>query len=266
MWSHSDLHVPVPFADMEGVLDEAARRGVGAEIQAMVHPQHLGDAYDESLARVEKAFRGFPGPVSVHGPFFDLNPVSTDADVASATRRRYEQAYELARATGAVVLLFHSQCSTFIRDPGYLSTWLERSAAFWTGWEKSHPGENLRIVMENVFEPDWKPLSMLVDAVASPRFGACLDVGHAHLFSKDAPAWVEGFGDRLAYMHFHDNDGEWDRHLSPGEGNADVKGVLDALAKRGNFCRMNLEVFSREGVVQAVEWMKAEGYLEGSGS
>ena len=263
MWTLSDFHVPIPFETMESDLAEAARHGVGAEMQGMYEPFHLSENYERNRARVEKAFRGFPGPVSIHGPFMDLNPISPDPGVASLSRRRYEQAFELAEAMGADILLFHSQCSTYIRDPEYLEAWLEKSVTFWEGWKERLQATDRRVVLENVFEPDWKPLKKLLERLDDSRFRACLDTGHAHLFSRDVPAWVEGLASRIAYAHLHDNDGAWDLHRPPGHGNANLAGALQALASLPDRPRINIEIYTREGILEALEWLGAEGFLAG---
>jgi sugar phosphate isomerase/epimerase len=49
--------------------------------------------------------------------------------------------------------------------------------------------------------------------------GVCIDVGHMHL--PDMPGIAQAFailGDRVKEVHLHDNDGEHDQHLWPGEG------------------------------------------------
>ena len=95
----------------------------------------------------------------------------------------------------------------------------------------------------------------------SPAFRACLDVGHAHLFSGDAPAWVKGLGNRIAYVHLHDNEGAWDVHRPPGEGTAGVREALVALDRLEPRPRMCLEIHSEGGVRKGLAWLDAEGFL-----
>jgi sugar phosphate isomerase/epimerase len=248
---------------MEGWLQEAANRGLGVELQGMFEPKWLGASYAKHLARVEKAFEGFPGKVSIHAPFYDLNPISPDPALVSITRRRYEQAFEAAEAAGADLILFHSQCAAFIRDAGYMDRWLKDSRTFWKGWEDTIARSGWTVVFENVFESDWGPLRRLLDALQSPRFRACLDLGHAHLFSGDAPAWVTGLGETIAYIHLHDNDGVWDHHWPPGQGGVDIRGVLERLEGLAKKPRIHLEIYSLEGIEKGLAWMAKEGFLSG---
>ena len=49
----------------------------------------------------------------------------------------------------------------------------------------------------------------------------CLDTGHCAVFGESPAAAVRLFGDRLAALHIHDNDGFLDRHWTP------YRGVID---------------------------------------
>jgi sugar phosphate isomerase/epimerase len=56
----------------------------------------------------------------------------------------------------------------------------------------------------------------------------CFDTGHAHL-EGGVDAGFELMRDRIVTVHVHDNHGEKDEHLSPGEGTIDWDATLDAL-------------------------------------
>jgi sugar phosphate isomerase/epimerase len=262
MWTTTEIHVPVHFANVESSLEEVGRLGFSVELQGLHDANVFCRDFESNVASIERAFSGFSAPVTVHGPFIDLSPISDDMDIASVTRRRYEQALELARAAGASRLLFHSQCSTYIRDRSYLGDWLEKSAAYWSGWQDHLEGESMTVLIENVFEEGWEPLAALIDRLGNPRFGACLDLGHAHLFSGDATAWIRGLASRIAHVHLHDNDGEFDLHLPPGEGAMDIPACLDGLAGLAEKPTLTVEVQSREGILRTLDWLRDKGYLE----
>jgi sugar phosphate isomerase/epimerase len=262
MWSPADIRVPVPFHGMEEVLAEAAARGLGAEVQGMYNPERLGTGYGEALSRIAGAFQGFRNPVALHAPFFDLNPVSPDPGIASLSRRRYEQAFETADASGATLLVFHSQFATATRDPRYAGQWLTRSTEYWSSLAPALAAKGRTVAIENIFEKEPSPVVRLLDALASPRFRSCLDVGHAHLFSGDAAGFARGLGNRIAHVHLHDNDGVWDDHRPPGEGTAGVAGVLSVLAELVPIPSLTLEMHNREDVARSLEWLGEKGFLK----
>ncbi|MCR5040885.1 MAG: TIM barrel protein [Clostridia bacterium] len=91
------------------------------------------------------------------------------------------------------------------------------------------------ILSENLLwgaSADPRIVADLVEAVGSPWFSWCFDVGHA---------WASGYGpDTLgkcsvvpASVHIQDNDGSGDGHLIPGDGTIDFKEFTDALRSIG---------------------------------
>lgn len=62
--------------------------------------------------------------------------------------------------------------------------------------------------------------------------GICLDLGHVHLRGKQGIAEAfEVLGDRIVELHIHDNQGEKDEHLWPGEGTIEWTAVREGIAK-----------------------------------
>ena len=59
---------------------------------------------------------------------------------------------------------------------------------------------------------------------------ACLDVGHAVLYSRlPIEEWITQLGEHLAYAHLHNNHGTTDEHLAFGDGVLDFPAVLERL-------------------------------------
>lgn len=57
----------------------------------------------------------------------------------------------------------------------------------------------------------------------------CFDIGHAHIEGGVEPG-LELLRDRVVSVHVHDNHGDKDEHLPPGEGTIDWDGAFRALA------------------------------------
>lgn len=62
-----------------------------------------------------------------------------------------------------------------------------------------------------------------------PRFGACWDLGHAHIQGVDQGEEITVLGDLLKAVHIHDNDGTRDTHKSPFEGSVDFDSFMRGL-------------------------------------
>ncbi len=71
-------------------------------------------------------------------------------------------------------------------------------------------------------------VSHLVEEVGSPWFSWCYDTGHAHC-NTDTLENFRGVSIPPLSLHIHDNDGSYDEHLIPGDGNIDWKEFLRSL-------------------------------------
>jgi len=63
-----------------------------------------------------------------------------------------------------------------------------------------------------------------------PAVGICYDSGHAHV-TGNAAAVLAAFAPYVVTVHLHDNDGQSDQHLIPGQGTMDWPAVVAALAQ-----------------------------------
>ena len=54
--------------------------------------------------------------------------------------------------------------------------------------------------------------------IGHPNLYLLFDIGHAQISGEDPAAAIERAGDRLAYVHLDDNDGESDQHLGLTDG------------------------------------------------
>ena len=83
----------------------------------------------------------------------------------------------------------------------------------------------------------------LLDRLGDYPCGFCLDVGHAHAFTSLPPVqWVERLGSRIIHLHVHDNPGDDDRHLPPGEGTIDFPPLYAALLEHCPEAVLSLEL------------------------
>ena len=76
-------------------------------------------------------------------------------------------------------------------------------------------------------------ISNLVEAISSPYFSWCWDIGHSNCFGI-SPKSIRNVKHVPKSLHIHDNHGAGqDEHLFPGDGNIDWKEVLDTLKAIG---------------------------------
>ena len=77
-----------------------------------------------------------------------------------------------------------------------------------------------------------------------PYLVACLDIGHAEMFSHygaSAEEMIRALGSRIGALHVHDNDKWHDTHAVPGTMDIDFDAVIRALVDIGYDGDMTLE-------------------------
>ena len=198
----------------------------------------------------EKA-RGIPR-LTLHAPFCELTPCAVDPYVAEVSRRRYEQAAELALSHGVTRMVVHGGFIPNVYDPRW---YVERSPRFWRDFLADKPAD-FGLLIENVLDDAPELPRDVLAGVDDPRAGACLDIGHAHVASKTPVLrWIEVLTPWLRHAHLHDNDGAFDRHAPLGAGTIPCEAVLRALPEK---CTLTLENMEAE---RSLRWLKDKGWM-----
>ena len=113
---------------------------------------------------------------------------------------------------------------------------------------------DIKLAIENVWGPDytWTNMSSadeilrVINAVDSPRVGACIDTGHANIFRLDICEMARTYGKKLFALHVHGNAGK-DEHVIPYAmadwcEKMDFRGFTQALNEIGFDGYYNLEL------------------------
>ncbi len=204
-----------------------AHPGIGIETIEFGIGENL-DHMEQTTDRYEGRMGGWirNRPFSIHGPFLDLNPGSYDSLIREATMTRFLQSYSCARALGADRILFHTG---FSPDTCFETGWPDMAAEFWKRFLE-HTDGSIQIHLENVLDLHWETVASILDRVGCPYFTACLDAGHAHVYSPQTPLeWLEGLGSSIGHLHLHDNIGDLDSHLALGKGNIPLRPLFEKI-------------------------------------
>ena len=247
------------WAELDQVLPIAEKYKVGIEVLEFAIPENL-DPEPSLISEIQQKVSAIP-LLGLHGPFYELIPASRDPLVRQTARTRYQQGYDLAQMMGARHLILHSGYlpKTFLRDQ-----WIQNSVNYWVEFldDKSTPN---MIHVENVYEDDFTALGELIDRVnqafQAERLTICLDIGHVNAnSSKTLSDWIIGLGDRIRYVHLHNNDGILDDHWRLDKGKINVSQVLDLLVKHSPNAICTLET-SIDDIEPSLQWLKERGYL-----
>lgn len=190
---------------------------------------------------------------SIHAPIAEsmengrwgspLSNASPLADVREHAVAEARAALELARRVSVGVLVVHMGLPDGVppaagghsRDAVRRSLQEIASAATPLG---------VQLALENIPNAMSTPdaiVAMIEDERDLSGVGACLDVGHAHLMGGVVDA-IETLSGLLLTTHVHDNRGQRDDHLPPGEGTVLWPSVMVALQKVGYDGLLMMEV------------------------
>ncbi len=88
--------------------------------------------------------------------------------------------------------------------------------------EPAHRFEtNLILTIEDCFR--------MLDELKSDKFGILMDTGHCNVNGEDFEKIIPKCKELPLHIHLDDNNGDFDSHLIPGEGNVDFDRLADAL-------------------------------------
>jgi sugar phosphate isomerase/epimerase len=213
------VHVNVPYSMLLQRIDFVVEKSIHPEIYFSA--EDLDTYQDRDLKNLAETLRKNGLETTFHGPFMDLSPGGADRRIKEVTSDRLLKTIHLAYDFKPKTIVFHPGYEKWKFD-GEVKLWLESSLQTWEPLVKEAEEMGLILVIENVFEENPDPLTMLLKEINSPHFRFCFDTGHHHVFSKaDLPIWIESLDKYLVEVHLHDNHKEMDEHLPVGDGNFD---------------------------------------------
>jgi sugar phosphate isomerase/epimerase len=189
---------------------------------------------------------------TLHGPFWDLCPGSSDALIRQVSQFRLQQLFDLVDVFQPIQVVCHTGF-----DPRHHGSqrkfFLERSLAIWEPLAARAETSRVPLLLENVWEYGPELHRELFAALNSPYCRFCLDVGHQHSFSKTPlTAWVEALGEYLNEIHVHDNSGIDDEHLPVGHGTIDFPLLFRLLRSRACTPLITLEPHREEDLAESL--------------
>lgn len=195
--------------------------------------------------------------VYVHGSLWDLNPASHHQElVGLSLRQALESIKACVTLDGKLVIIHPGKAAVF--EPGL--EWFTQAAErrcldFFSSCAAFASELGVKIAIENIGLPSYvcSSLEELGEAAeAIEGLGVALDIGHAYRREKSRGVkWPEkkiagqiaGLGKKIVHVHLHDNHGERDEHLLPGEGTIEFKPIVSALTDIGYEGAVVVELF-----------------------
>lgn len=249
------VHINVPWKFLDDYIDTIIEFQMNIEIGFAA--EELDRVSRAELKKAASRLHQRGCAISLHSPFWDLCPGSRDPLIRQVTYLRLHQFFDLVGIfePGQVV------CHTGY-DPrhhrGQRQFWMEKSVPLWESMVERAEKAKVLLLLENVWEDEPGFHVGLLQAIDSPWFGFCLDVGHQNSFSESPlEVWVKELEDYLKEVHLHDNDGTQDAHLPIGQGNIDFLFLFEFLQRRSIAPMLTLEPHKEEHVRESLAGLQA---------
>jgi len=211
------LCYPVPLAHLRERIPFLLDHGLNVEVD-LSDTTYNGEVQIRDLERLAIELRRSKIKVIAGLPHYDLKLASRDRMILQHSMDALQEGLEIGKILGARIAIFRSGFSNHVR-PQDVDGWVEKCIEGLEDLVSRAHEEEVIVALQNTWESDEQVIVRLFDAVDSPWFRFCADLGMAACFSQFAPEdWVVQFRDRIAHMRFHDNDGMSDLHLACGQG------------------------------------------------
>ncbi len=247
------------YEDLAAYMPVVQEHSLGLELQEFADPNVLDNDWRGLVGKYQRALADFHGALTLHGCYIDLVSGSPDKKLVALTRERYQLNIEIGRLLGATAIDFHANYLPLIDQPSYLAGWIDRQVAFWSALTEESAQHGIMLLLENMWEPDPSIIKHILMRIQSPQLKACLDVGHAGLYS-DLPleTWIKSLGEDLVYTHLHNNNGRHDEHLAFGIGVIDFPALLKQLREIPRQPMFTLEMPNLETINASLPYLNLD--------
>lgn len=263
MASALQYYIPFGWDQCTEKVQFARDRGHGLEIGVFASREGVSDpiARRDYERRISKRLHRFPGPFSMHGAFIDLAVHSDDTNIARYSRDCIFDDVRLATRLGCQKVVFHTGYNPLIPARKYREIFYSAQIDFWRQAAAVSP--ELTICLENQWENDPAILLELMQGIDRPNVRVCLDVGHAHAYSKvPAVDWLRLLTPFLAHMHWNDNLGDTDSHLPIGEGSLEWAAILRETQRLMDPVSIVIELNSLTAIQQSLAFLEEQRFEE----
>ncbi|MBQ5415442.1 MAG: sugar phosphate isomerase/epimerase [Firmicutes bacterium] len=236
--------------------------GLGIELAEFCISDNMDNSYEDVLPHVLKNCEASPDR-TLHAPYNELFPMAIEPLVVEVAYKRYVQTLDYCKRFGAKKMIVHGNYTEALYFPNWF---IKRHIDFWKRFLAENDLGDVVICVENVQEEDPDLILGILKGVEDPRLRMCLDVGHANLSDTEPIEWLRRCAPYISHYHIHNNFGapkegrrSWgDRHLALGNGNIDMKALLDLAEELTPDATAAIESYAPE---DCVDWLKENGFI-----
>ena len=241
-------------------VEEAIKRvaELGADcIEIVFDVPHFPPKFDmKKLRGLRRLINSHGLDVSVHSSVWDINAASYYGPIRSLTMKQIKRSIDACGILeGDIVVVHPGRCPMPEMDKllSMAKKWFIDLTSECLNYAKKR---DIKLTLENFSLLANYPYSHPKEMVALARklggLGITFDIGHAylgkHMERMIAPeqkiaSEIKLVREYLTHVHIHDNHGEKDEHLPPGEGDINFKPIMRALKEINYGGRLILELW-----------------------
>ena len=192
---------------------------------------------------------------TIHAPFMDVNIAALGRKSRENSISQIKDSVDLANEIDAKAVVVHPGLIPFIAKdmPEEIYKVANSSIKEISEYSKDL-GINTTIENMPAFESMiYQDMSRLDEVLCELDMGMTLDIGHAH-HSGIAPEAM--YFDSIKHIHAHDNMGDDDSHLALGEGNIQLKRIIDTFEDKNYDGIYMIEVNNTDSIKKSLEFFK----------
>jgi sugar phosphate isomerase/epimerase len=193
---------------------------------------------------------------TIHAPFMDVNIATLQDKSRLNSISQMKTSIDLANEIDADAVVVHPGLASFLANKYFLDDVYRFANESIAEIGKYSDDLGVLTTIENMptFESMiYQNINDLNDLLVSLDMGMTLDIGHANHagYSPD-----EMIFDSIKHVHAHDNFGDDDSHLTLGEGNIDLKRIINNLESKNYDGIYIIEVNDLDSIKKSYEYME----------
>ncbi len=239
------------LAGIEYSLENALEfiESLGLEYAELVH-QYPSEKIDKDL------LESFNLKYSIHAPFMDVNIASLQDQSRLNSIKQIKASIDLANEIDADAVVVHPGVTSFLPNKYFRKEVI--GFAKESMLELGEYGEDLGVLttfenMPNFESMLFENMTELNDFLEENGLFMTLDIGHANHAGYSADEMIF---DSIKHIHIHDNFGDDDSHLTLGEGNIELKRIVNTLESKSYDGIYIIEVNDYDSIKKSYEYMK----------
>lgn len=192
---------------------------------------------------------------TMHTPMNDINIASLNPSIRNASVKEIFYSLELANELDIDTVVVHPgkipflcHCFTDNIDELNQDSMIEISE-FATDLGVTALFEN----MPNIQGFTYNKIEQLIEFLTANDLKMCLDIGHANTMNYSSP---ELYFSNVKHIHLSDNFGDDDSHLALGEGNINIKSIINHYESNNYDGIYMIEVNDKESILRSLEYLK----------